>query len=354
MSTTKFLFIDRDGTLIAEPADKQIDAYGKFQLLSGAISACRILQDAGYTLVMVSNQDGLGTDSFPREDFEGPQQLLLDILASEGVVFDAIYICPHLASDQCECRKPKVGLLMDYLREQRIDRNNSFVIGDRDSDVKLAENLGIKALQISETLPWPSICEAILQCDRTARVTRKTRETDITLSVNLDKPGPVEINTGIGFFDHMLEQIAKHGGFALSVNVKGDLEVDAHHTVEDTAIVLGCALKEALGDKVGVNRYGFLLPMDETLTHIALDCSGRAYCDFQADFTAETVGGLPTEMVPHFFQSLADNMLVTLHIKVQGQNNHHMVESCFKGLGRVFRQAFERTSSTLPSTKGTL
>ncbi len=356
MTQQKLLFIDRDGTLIEEPADKQIDSMAKLAFIPGVISALLQLKAAGYVFVMVSNQDGLGTDSLPHADFEPPHDMMLRVLASQGITFDSIRICPHKPIADCDCRKPKPGLLLDYLAEQKIDRDHSWVIGDRETDIQLAENLGIRGIYFGqkETPTWTEVVQQILARPRYAKVVRKTKETEVTVAVDLDNPDHIVVETGIGFFDHMLEQIAKHGGFSLSLLVRGDLHIDEHHTVEDTAITLGEALRKALGDKLGIARYGFLLPMDESLAQVALDLSGRFYFEFDGKFPRDSVGELSTELVPHFFHSLAEGLKATLHISVKGDNTHHMIESLFKGVGRTLRQAFTKTDTSLPSTKGTL
>ncbi|RFF27413.1 MULTISPECIES: bifunctional histidinol-phosphatase/imidazoleglycerol-phosphate dehydratase HisB [unclassified Wenzhouxiangella] len=351
----KILFIDRDGCLIAEPEDEQVDSLDKFRLMPGVIPALLKLRDAGFRFVMVSNQDGLGTEAFPEADFRGPQELLLQILESQGIAFDAIHIDPTLSEDNAPTRKPGVGMLLDYLRDPELDRKQSAVIGDRETDLELADNMGLRGFRIgTDGLDWPGVARALLQTARVGEVRRKTRETDISVRVDLDATGPTSIGTGIGFFDHMLEQVAAHGGFALSLQCKGDLEVDEHHTVEDCALALGAALDKALGDRSGIGRYGFLLPMDESLAQVAVDLSGRPAIVFDADFPRESVGGLHTEMVEHFFASLAQALRCAIHVKVEGENTHHMVEACFKGVGRALRPALARTGSGMPSTKGML
>jgi imidazoleglycerol-phosphate dehydratase / histidinol-phosphatase len=358
MSTQRVLFIDRDGTLIVEPADKQIDSLQKLRLVPDVISALQRLRDAGYTLVMVSNQDGLGTASFPEPAFREPHEFLRELLASQGITFAAEFICPHTPADGCSCRKPKTGLLDDYLREHPMDKQHSYVIGDRETDLELARNLGIQGIRVrTEGTPgdtWPEIVARLTSTARVASVVRKTKETDIKVDVNLDRESPIHIETGLGFFDHMLEQIAKHGGFSLQLSCKGDLHIDEHHTVEDCALALGQALKQALGDKRGIHRYGFLLPMDEALAQVAIDLSGRPYFVFEGQFGRDSVGQLPTELVPHFFRSLAETLGAAINIKVNGENTHHMIEACFKGVGRTLRQAFRITDTELPSTKGAL
>jgi imidazoleglycerol-phosphate dehydratase / histidinol-phosphatase len=358
MSGKKVLFIDRDGTLIVEPPDQQIDSLAKLALLPGVIPALLRLRDAGYAFVMVSNQDGRGTASFPEPTFKEPHEYLQRMLASQGIVFEAEFICPHFAKDNCECRKPKLGLLKDYLATTPLDKSRSYVIGDRATDMELARNLGVEGLRVrlgglaDET--WNAIAERLTRNERRAQTHRKTKETDIQIDVNLDREGPIHVTTGLGFFDHMLEQVAKHGGFALELTCKGDLHIDEHHTVEDCALALGQALRTALGDKRGIHRYGFLLAMDEALAHVAIDLSGRAYFVFEGQFGRESVGQLPTELVPHFFRSLADTLGAAINIKVTGENTHHMIEACFKGVGRALRQAFRITDTELPTTKGAL
>jgi imidazoleglycerol-phosphate dehydratase / histidinol-phosphatase len=354
MSARKVLFIDRDGTLIVEPPDQQIDSFAKLQLTPDVVPALIRLRDAGYTFVMVSNQDGLGTASFPEELFRQPHDLLRRLLGSQGIAFEAEFICPHFAKDNCDCRKPKTGLLTGYLRTQPIDKDRSYVIGDRDTDLELARNLGIQGIRLGAESTWLRIADRLAAPERRASIARKTKETDIRVMVDLDQEMPIAVSTGLGFFDHMLEQIAKHGGFALELSCKGDLHIDEHHTVEDCALALGQALRGALGDKRGIARYGFLLPMDEALAQVAIDLSGRPYFVFEGQFGRDNVGQLPTELVPHFFRSLAETLGAAINIKVTGENTHHMIEACFKGVGRTLRQAFRITDAGLPSTKGTL
>ena len=347
----KILFVDRDGTLIAEPPDFQIDSVEKFALLPGVIPALLSLRDAGWRFVMVTNQDGLGTKKYPRAKWEQMQVLLMGVLESQGVSFDAVLVCPHFEADRCACRKPQLGLLKKYLADPGWDRERSAVIGDRKTDLELAANLGVRGIRMGT---WSRIAADLLGARRSARSQRTTKETSIAVAVDLDAGGESKIGTGIGFFDHMLEQLAKHGGFGLRLSVKGDLHIDEHHTVEDVGLAMGAALRKALGDKVGIGRYGFTLPMDETLASAAVDLSGRAHFKFDGKFPREAVGGLPTEMVPHFFGSLCDALGATLHLTVKGQNAHHMVEACFKAVGRALRPALALTGKGLPSTKGML
>ena len=350
-SARKILFLDRDGTLIAEPPDFQIDSVEKFVLLPGVIPALLALRDAGWRFVMVTNQDGLGTKKYPRAKWDQMQTLLMGILESQGIRFDAVLVCPHFVKDRCVCRKPQVELVKKYLADPGWDRERSRVIGDRDTDLELAENMGIRGIKMGA---WPKIAKSLLGEARKARTERTTKETSIKVEVDLDGDGKSKIKTGIGFFDHMLEQLSKHGGFDLKLTVNGDLHIDEHHTVEDVGLALGGALKKALGDKVGIGRYGFTLPMDEALASAAVDLSGRAHFKFDGKFPREAVGGLPTEMVPHFFRSLSDALGATIHLSVKGQNAHHMVEACFKAVGRALRPAFKLAGGGLPSTKGTL
>jgi imidazoleglycerol-phosphate dehydratase/histidinol-phosphatase len=356
------LIVDRDGTLVEEPPDQQVDRLEKIRLLPGVLPALAQLHRAGYRLVMVSNQDGLGTASYPREHFEQVQTFLLELFASQGVSFEAVFVCPHFAHQRCSCRKPLTGLIDAWLAEHPMDLARSAVIGDRDSDLEFARNLGVRGLRVSATASaaaaadapgsWTQIAQALLA--RRAQVERRTRETDIRVAIELDSGAPCDIHSGIGFFDHMLEQLARHAGFQLSLHCRGDLHIDEHHTVEDCALALGEALRRSLGDKRGIGRYGFLLAMDESEAQVAIDLSGRAYFRFEGQFGREQIGALPTELVPHFFRSLADSLGAALHLSVRGENTHHMIEACFKGVGRALRPALRREGSDLPSTKGTL
>ncbi len=352
----KVVFVDRDGTLVEEPPDEQVDRLEKIRFFPGVFAALAKLQATGYRLAMVTNQDGLGTDSFPLSDFERTQQFIVDSFASQGIVFDEIFVCPHRKNDGCDCRKPKTSLVDRWVAERKIDLAASAMVGDRDTDLQFGRNLGVQAFKLSLTgtpaETWPAIVASIVA--RRALIERVTRETAIKVSVDLDSEGPVHAQTGIGFFDHMLEQIAKHGGFALRLECQGDLQVDEHHTVEDCALALGEALRRALGDKRGIGRYGFLLPMDEARAQVAIDLSGRSYTVFEGKFSRDQVGGLPTELVPHFFRSLADSLGAAIHVSVTGDNTHHQVESCFKAVGRALRVALRREGEELPSTKGVL
>jgi imidazoleglycerol-phosphate dehydratase/histidinol-phosphatase len=358
MSARRILFLDRDGTLNEEVADEQIDGLAKIRLMPGVIPALLALKRAGFAFVMVTNQDGLGTPSFSRESFDTAHGFILELFSSQGIEFEAVFVCPHFKREDCPCRKPKLGMVQAFLNANDIDKTHSFMIGDRETDLEFAANLGVQGLRITlggraeET--WAAIAARILGDARRARVHRKTKETDISVEVDLSLEGPSNIATGLGFFDHMLEQIAKHGGFALNLQCRGDLQIDEHHTVEDCALSLGAALREALGDKRGIARYGFLLAMDEAEAQVALDLSGRPYFVWDGKFNRERVGELPTELVPHFFRSLAESLGAALHITVRGDNSHHMIESCFKGVGRSLRQAIRLESAEIPSSKGTL
>ena len=354
----KVLFVDRDGTLIEEPEDFQVDAIDKVRLVRDVVPALLELQAHGYRFVMVTNQDGLGTESFPQADFDVTHAHVAHLFESQGIEFDDIFICPHLPADSCECRKPRTGLLTRYLAGNDIDLNASAVVGDRRTDMELAERIGVQGLLVNcddpDVLTWPQIVDRLCHAERTSEVERNTNETRVHVFVNLDSTNDTSVATGIGFFDHMLEQIAKHGGFGLRLQCEGDLDIDEHHTVEDVAISLGTALRQALGNKHGIGRYGFLLPMDESEAKVALDLSGRAAFAFKGVFPRDHVGELSTEMVEHFFRSLAESIGAALHIEVTGENTHHMVEACFKSVGRALRQASKREGSELPSTKGTL
>ena len=350
----KAIFIDRDGTLLREPADEQVDALEKVEFVPGAISGLRALTGLGYELVMASNQDGLGTPSFPEATFWPAQNLLLKTLEGEGVVFDDILIDPSMPEEHSPKRKPGTGMFGKYL-DGSYDLAASWVIGDRETDRKLAENLGARALLVGE-LDWAQIVETIRSTERSAVVARHTAETDIYVRVDLDGRGPSGVDTGLKFFDHMLTQLIHHGGIALEIKCKGDLEVDEHHTIEDVGIALGEALRQALGDKRGIDRYGFALPMDESRAIVLLDFGGRSELVWDVQFTREYVGDTPTEMFRHFFKSLSDAMRANLYVQARGENNHHLAEGIFKAFARSLKQAVRRDvfSYDLPSSKGLL
>lgn len=351
----RILFIDRDGTLIAEPQDMQIDSLEKLELIAGVIPALLELSKAGYELVIVSNQDGLGTDSYPTEDYEIPQRKMMDLFESQGIRFSAVHIDPHFEHDNSPDRKPGIGMVLDYLKSGELELGDSWVIGDRKTDLQLAENMGIRGLRLGEGHEdWLSITHKLVNKPRQATVDRKTNETDIRVFIDLDAGGSSQVKTGIGFFDHMLDQLASHGGFRLELSCRGDLEIDEHHTVEDCALALGRALNTALGDRRGIGRYGFMLPMDESLAQVAIDLSGRPVIVFEADFQRDEVGEFSTEMVKHFFASLSQSLGAAIHMKVSGENTHHMIEGLFKGAGRALKSALSKQGTEMPSTKGML
>lgn len=360
----KVLFIDRDGTLIQEPPDFQIDAFEKLQFLPKVISSlAKIARELDFELVMVSNQDGLGTASFPEETFHPVQNFILQTLKNEGIVFSEILIDGSFEEENSPNRKPRTGLLQKYIHGA-YDLKNSYVIGDRQTDIQLAKNLGSKAIFIADvenedadlsTNNWIDIYAYLKALPRVAEVTRKTLETDISVKVNLDDAKGVNINTGLPFFDHMLEQIARHGNIGLEVSVKGDLQIDEHHTIEDTALALGEAFLDALGDKKAIQRYGFLLPMDDCLAQVAIDFGGRPWLVWDADFKREKVGDMPTEMFIHFFKSFSDQARCNLNIKAEGENEHHKIESIFKAFAKALQMAVKKTDNfNIPSTKGIL
>ena len=332
----KILFVDRDGCLIDEPADEQIDSYEKLSLLPGVIAALQRIVAAGYELVMVTNQDGLGTERFPQASFDGPHDLLMRIFSSQGVHFREVLIDRSFPHDGLDTRKPGVGMMREYLADDGWIRADSAMVGDRETDLQFAANMGVRGFRVGpKGIGWDEIAHQLLDRPRVAEITRNTKETRIKVRVDLDRQADPIIHTGLGFFDHMLEQIGKHGGFALQLICEGDTKVDEHHTMEDSALALGQALRQALGDKRGIARYGFTLPMDESQASAALDLSGRPYFVFDGQFPRERVGDVPTELVPHFFRSLCDTLGANLHLTVKGENAHHMVEGYFKATARV-------------------
>lgn len=366
MLMKKALFIDRDGTIIKEPPrTKQVDSLEKLEFMPGAISALRRLRlGLPFEFVMVTNQDGLGTSSFPEKDFWPAQKKMLSVLKGEGVEFDDILIDRSLPRDNAPTRKPGLGLLGKYL-SGNYDLTGSYVIGDRATDVELAANLGALAIGLSKirrkgtvlcTDDWRTVADHLLSRPRQASVRRVTGETAVTVDLSIDGRGRARARTGIGFFDHMLEQLGPHGGFDLSVRTRGDLRVDEHHTVEDTALALGKAFREALGDKRGIARYGFTVPMDESLAEVALDLGGRPGFAWKAVFKREKVGGLPAELFPHFFKSFSDAAGCTLHIRASGANEHHKIEAVFKAFARALGRAARRDKGAggIPSSKGAL
>ena len=374
----KVLFIDRDGTLTIEPGDYQVDAFEKlvfypevFRYLSS------IARKLDYELVMVTNQDGLGTESFPEEEFWPYQNHLVNSFKNEGVVFSEIFIDRTFPHEKADTRKPGLGMLKEYIVNPEFDLSASFVIGDRLTDMQLAKNLGAKGIFIDnnidlgadevtdsalddtialKTKSWEAIYNMLLLNEREVKLERNTKETTISIDLNLDGSGKSQIDTGIAFFDHMLDQIARHGGVDLYIKTTGDLEVDEHHTIEDTAIALGESFAQALGDKKGIERYGFTLPMDDSLAQVALDFGGRSWLVWEAEFTREMVGQMPTEMFYHFFKSFADGAKANINIKAEGVNEHHKIESIFKAFAKAIKMALKRDTNKmiLPSTKGKL
>jgi imidazoleglycerol-phosphate dehydratase/histidinol-phosphatase len=350
----RVLFVDRDGTLVAER--KSLADSVEQPLVVGVIPALLRLKSAGYQFVIVTNQPGLGGPDNPRAAFDHADQKLIALFASQGVHFVANLVCPHLPDAHCACRKPGIGLVRDFVNAAPFDRERSAMIGDRDTDIEFARNLSIRGFKLGAAgaESWDAVAHALVDCPRTATVHRRTRETDIRVTVDLDNEAEPRAKTGLGFFDHMLEQLGKHGGFQLDVQCAGDLQIDEHHTVEDVALTIGQALREALGDKRGIQRYGFLLPMDEADAEVSVDLGGRPFLVFEAKFARDRVGDLPTELVPHFFRSLAETLGAAIHIRVRGENTHHMVEVCFKAVARALRQAVKRQGDELPTTKGQL
>lgn len=349
----KTAFLDRDGTLIFEPEDtKQVNGLEQLVLIKGVISALKKLQNAGFELVVVSNQDGLGTHENTAENYELVNKKLKEIFASEDIYFSNWLTCQHYENEGCDCRKPKIGLVKPF--ENEIDKAKSVMVGDRDTDIEFAKNLGIAGYKIGENYGWKEIVDDILQ--RKASVKRETKETKIAIKLNVDGSGKNKINTGLGFFNHMLEQVAKHGKFDLKIDCKGDLQVDEHHTIEDVAIAFGECFVQALGSKIGIARFASerFVPMDESLAYVAIDVSGRPFCVFDAKFEREYCGDMPTEMVEHFFQSFAVASKISLNIKIEGRNTHHKIESCFKAFGKVLHDASRVVDNNISSTKGVL
>ncbi len=375
----KVLFIDRDGTIIKETVDEQIDAFDKMIFYPKAFTFLgKIAKELDYELVMITNQDGLGTDIFPEETFWPVHNFILKSFENEGVVFDKVFIDRTFPKDNADTRKPGTGMLSNYFSEE-YDLEKSFVIGDRLTDVELAKNLGAMAIFINdetelgtgeitvnqealdgyialESNDWEKIYEFLKLQSRVAEISRKTNETDISIKLNLDGTGKGNITTGLAFFDHMLDQLARHGQMDLDIKVKGDLHVDEHHTIEDTGIALGEVFFEALGDKLGIERYGFCLPMDDCLAQVAIDFGGRNWLVWDADFKREKVGDMPTEMFHHFFKSFTDGAKANLNIKAEGNNEHHKIEAIFKAFAKSIKMAIKRDTEkmVLPSTKGML
>ncbi len=359
----KIVFVDRDGTIVREPADKQVDSLDKLEFISGIISGLKLLVDSGFTLVMVSNQDGLGTRNYPMLSFRKVQAKIINLLAGEEIRFERVFICPHPSQDNCRCRKPKIGLVKKYLERHKPDVERSFVLGDRETDVLFARHLGVRSVRLTGAKASQATyvtrnafdaCNFIARSARAAFTRRTTAETDIKVQLSLDGVGKYEIATGIGFLDHMLAQVARHAQIDLTLRADGDLNVDEHHTVEDIGIALGEGIRKALGDKRGIERYGFVAPMDEALAQVSIDLSGRSFLSFNCTFRRERVGRLPTELVEDFFRGFADGLKATLHISCRGRNDHHKIEAIFKSVSRALRSAIRvdaRSRRMLPSTK---
>lgn len=356
MGAKRILFIDRDGTLVEEPQDEQVDSFNKLKFTKGVFKNLGFIRShLDFRFVMVSNQDGLGTSSFPENTFWPVHNFILQTLEGEVITFDDILIDNHFPEDNHPCRKPGTGMLTEYIGNPEYDIKGSYVIGDRDTDRQLADNLGCKALILGKDgMTWEKIAEILFAGERTAEVKRTTKETDINVKLNIDGTGICDISTGIGFFDHMLEQIARHGMMDLTIRTDGDIHVDEHHTIEDTALALGECINKALGDKRGIERYGYCLPMDDCLCQVALDFGGRPWLVWDAEFKREKIGEMPTEMFMHFFKSLSDAARMNINIKAEGQNEHHKIEGVFKALARALRMAVRRDiyHYELPSTKG--
>ena len=352
----KVLFVDRDGTLLVEPTESaHIIGLEQMQFVPGTISALKRLTDAGWLPVMVTNQDGLGTLANPRENYDLVNRKLFETLASEGIQFLAVYEDASTKENPSPSRKPATGMVDAFLKQTPIDHSHSIMVGDRETDMTFAKNIGIRGYLLGKD-SWREITDELLNSSRKATINRKTCETDIAVSINLDGNGKTEINTGLKFFDHMLEQLGKHGNFDLEIRCDGDLEIDEHHTIEDVAIGLGDAFKKALGDKFGIERYASdkTIVMDEAKCDIALDLSGRAFLIYNANLTREYIGDFPTEMLEHFFYSLAQQIGMSLHISLSGKNHHHIVEVAFKGLSKALKSAVLRVGTDIPSTKGVL
>ena len=373
----KILFIDRDGTLVLEPDDEQIDSLEKLEFYPEVFTYLgKISKELDYELVMVTNQDGLGTKSFPEEFFWPAHNKLLNSLKNEGVTFSEIFIDRSFPNDNASTRKPRTGMLTNYLDNSEYNLSESYVIGDRISDMELAKNLNSKGILINidniklkeetkndfddvislKTNSWSEIYSHLKLKDRVVKKKRKTNETDIVMNLNLDGEGKSTIDTGISFFDHMLDQLARHGGIDLDLKINGDLDVDEHHTIEDTGITLGEAFHDALGEKIGIERYGFCLPMDDCLAQVSIDFGGRSWLVWEAEFKREMIGKMPTEMFMHFFKSFCDGAKANLNIKAEGKNEHHKIEAIFKAFARTIKQAIKRDPEKmiLPSTKGNL
>ena len=358
MKRQKILFIDRDGTIVKEPYDEQVDSFRKLEFTERVFQNLSFIQHhTDFLFVMVTNQDGLGTVSFPEDDFWPVHNFIIKALHNEGVIFDDVCIDRHFPNENSSTRKPATGMVSKYMNNPQYDISGSYVIGDRDTDMQFAQNLGCKSLILGRNgITWDSIAEILVAGERSATVCRTTKETDITISMDMNGTGKSTINTGIGFFDHMLEQISRHGMIDLDVKTDGDLYVDEHHTIEDTAIVLGECIDKCLGTKRGIERYGFCLPMDDSLCRVAIDFGGRAWLNWNVEFHREKIGDMPTEMFYHFFKSLSESARMNIDIEARGINEHHKIEGIFKAFARSLRMAIRRDihNLELPSTKGSL
>ncbi len=357
MSKRKIIFVDRDGTLIVEPEDFQIDSLDKFKLVKGVIPSLLRLKNRGYRFVIVSNQDGLGSTNFPQADFDLVHNQMIEVFESQGITFDDTLICPHMPKSNCMCRKPNVGMLIDYLKDPTIDWDNSIVIGDRPSDINFADNIGLRAFQIGcgkNNHDWSSIADELIALPRRATIERSTKETSVKVQVNIDGKGAYNIDSGIAFFDHMLEQLTYYSKADITLKVEPGTQIDGHHIIEDAAITLGSAMNKALGDRFGIARFGFCLPMDDCNAQVALDLSNRPYSMLDIPIKCEQLGTMQTEMISHFFSSWATSMGANLHIKVTPGNSHHMAEAAFKALGKSLYYAFKTNSNSVSSTKGSL
>lgn len=353
----KIIFLDRDGTIVKEPPiTEQINSLEELEFVPCAISSMKKLYENNFKFIIVTNQDNLGTDLNPTENFEKINKKIFQILKSENIEINELFVCPHAKDDNCNCRKPKLGMIENWLINNEFDRENSYVIGDRPTDMEFADNLKIKGFLLDEKNNWEKIADEIINKPRYAEITRNTKETSIELKMNLDGSGKYKISTGLEFFNHMLEQFAKHSSIDMELVCSGDLKVDEHHTIEDCAIAIGECLKHALGDKIGIERFAWerVLVMDEAQTTISIDISNRPVFVYEADFNREYVGDFPTEMTEHFFQTLCMYSGINAHILIKGTNTHHMIESCFKAFAKTIKTAITKNGSQISSTKGLL
>lgn len=356
MKNQKVIFLDRDGTIISEPSDFQIDSIKKLKFEPNVINSLNVLKNFGYKFVIITNQDNLGTNKFPKEKFYIPHNMMIQILNSQGIFFDKILICHHSENELCLCRKPKTKLVDYWLSNNILDKKNSYVIGDRDTDMQLAKNMGIKGLKYNKNkFNWDKIKDFLTKHDRYASIVRNTNETKIEISLWLDRIGNSTINTGINFFNHMLHQICIHSGILMNINInKNDLYIDDHHTIEDTGLVLGQAILKALGKKIGIARFGYLLPMDDCLAYCVIDASNRPFLKYRSKFKYQNVGDMSTQMIEHFFRSITYAMSINLYLRSRGENEHHKAESLFKAFGKTLNQVIKIKNNFLPSSKGVL